>query len=65
MAGSDAADVGRQLLTDRIHQRLREDILHARLQPGETILEPELAAQFGVSKTPVREALRLLVQDGW
>jgi DNA-binding GntR family transcriptional regulator len=65
VAGSDAADVGRQLLTDRIHQRLREDILHARLQPGETILEPELAAQFGVSKTPVREALRLLVQDGW
>jgi DNA-binding GntR family transcriptional regulator len=39
--------------------------LHARLQPGQTILEPDLAARFGVSKTPVREALRLLVQDGW
>lgn len=65
MAGADDADGGRQLLTDRVYQRLREEILHARLQPGQTILEPDLAAQFGVSKTPVREALRLLVQDGW
>lgn len=55
----------KQNVTDRIHQRLRDDILHARLQPGQSIIEPELAAKFGVSKTPVREALRLLVQDGW
>ena len=56
---------GRTLLTERIHRRLREEILHARLKPGQTILEPELAVRFGFSKTPVREALRLLVQDGW
>ena len=55
----------KQPLTERIHQRLRDDILHARLQPGQTILEPDLAARFKVSKTPVREALRLLAQDGW
>lgn len=55
----------RQPLTERVHQRLRDDILHARLQPGQTILEAELAVRFGVSKTPVREALRLLAQDGW
>jgi len=48
-----------------VYDRLREDILRARLLPGTTILEPELATRFGVSKTPVREALRLLVQDGW
>jgi DNA-binding GntR family transcriptional regulator len=52
-------------LTERVYNRLREDILRARLLPGTTVLEPELAARFGVSKTPVREALRLLVQDGW
>ncbi len=52
-------------LTERVHARLRQEILTARLLPGATILEPELAARFGVSKTPVREALRLLVQDGW
>jgi DNA-binding GntR family transcriptional regulator len=64
-AGLDEAAESRQPVTERIHQRLRDDILHARLQPGQSILEPELAARFGVSKTPVREALRLLVQDGW
>jgi DNA-binding GntR family transcriptional regulator len=66
ISGSDeqAAD-GRTLLTERIHRRLREEILHARLKPGQPILEPELAVRFGFSKTPVREALRLLVQDGW
>jgi len=35
------------------------------LAPGEIVNEPELAARYGVSKTPVREALRLLVQAGW
>jgi GntR family transcriptional regulator, rspAB operon transcriptional repressor len=29
------------------------------------VVEPELSLHYGVSKTPVREALRLLVQDGW
>jgi GntR family transcriptional regulator, rspAB operon transcriptional repressor len=51
--------------TERIQTRLRNEILHAILKPGQIVLEPELAARFGVSKTPVREALRLLVQDGW
>lgn len=55
----------RQPLTERIHERLRDDILHGRLPPGQTILEQDLASRFGVSKTPVREALRLLAQDGW
>lgn len=52
-------------LTEQIYGRLHDDILRARLLPGQTVLESELAAHFGVSKTPVREALRLLVQDGW
>lgn len=56
---------GKQPLTELIHARLREEILRAHLMPGQTVLEPELAARFGVSKTPVREALRLLAQDGW
>lgn len=55
----------KQPLTEQIYGRLHDDILRARLLPGQTVLESELAAQFGVSKTPVREALRLLVQDGW
>jgi GntR family transcriptional regulator, rspAB operon transcriptional repressor len=55
----------KQPLTERVYQLLKSDILHARLLPGATVLEPELATRFEVSKTPVREALRLLAQDGW
>jgi DNA-binding GntR family transcriptional regulator len=63
-AGGSEAALG-QPLTEWVHARLRDEILHARLLPGTTVLEAELATRFGVSKTPVREALRLLVQDGW
>ena len=62
---TNAVEQPRQPLTERVHERLREDILQARLGPGQMISEVELAARFGVSKTPVREALRLLAQDGW
>jgi DNA-binding GntR family transcriptional regulator len=52
-------------LTDQIHERRREEILDATWRPGDLVLEAELAARYGVSKTPVREALRLLSQQGW
>lgn len=43
---------------------MKEEILSARLEPGALILELQLAKEFGVSRTPVREALRRLVLDG-
>jgi DNA-binding GntR family transcriptional regulator len=49
---------------DRIYRRLRQDILTLALKPGQLVVETDLARQFGVSKTPVREALALLGQDG-
>lgn len=52
-------------LTDGVYDQLKEDILRAIRKPGEVMLEGELAAQYAVSKTPVREALRLLAKDGW
>jgi len=52
-------------LTEQIHERMREEILSAQWKPGDLVLESELAARYGVSKTPVREALRLLSQQGW
>lgn len=50
-------------LTDRVYLAIKDDIANVRLQPGETIIEPVLAERFGVSKTPVREALRLLAHE--
>lgn len=52
-------------LNEQVYERVRDDILCVRLRPGELLLEPELARLYGVSKTPVREALRLLVHEGW
>jgi len=51
-------------LTEQTYEALRDDILHSRLPPGAPIAEAVLAEHFGVSKTPVREALRLLAHDG-
>src|SRR5690625_396617 len=52
-------------LTEQIYVQLRESIITAEWEQGSIVLEPELAEAYGVSKTPVREALRLLVQEGW
>jgi DNA-binding GntR family transcriptional regulator len=43
---------------------LGDDIIHARLAPGVRLDEQDLARRFGVSRTPVREALRQLVATG-
>ena len=51
-------------LRDQIAARLREAILAGDLHPGEPIVETAIAAQFGVSRAPVREAIRILEQEG-
>ncbi|MDP5226727.1 MULTISPECIES: GntR family transcriptional regulator [Arthrobacter] len=48
----------------RIAQALHESILRGELKPGERIRQEEIAAEFGASRLPVREALRLLAADG-
>ena len=65
---SSSADLARergQSLTDQVFIALKDDILRSQLRPGSVVIEGDLADRFGVSKTPIREALRLLVQDGW
>ncbi|MFJ4712524.1 GntR family transcriptional regulator [Streptomyces sp. NPDC088785] len=49
-----------QFVLDDIKHR----ILTGRLSPGQALVEADLAAQFGVSKTPVREALKTLAGTG-
>ena len=50
--------------TQQVYAALRDDIVRTRLAPGDLVIEPELAARFGTSKTPVREALQILVVEG-
>ena len=44
-------------------QNLREDIVSLRLKPGDPISEKEVAARYGVSRTPVREAIQRLADE--
>lgn len=46
-------------------QRLRQLIICEELQPGDRLVESEIADRLQVSRTPVREALQRLVSDGW
>ena len=48
----------------RVIVRIREMILHGELAPGERVREVELANKLGVSRTPVRESLPILAQEG-
>ena len=48
----------------RLYDRLRADILTARLRPGETLSETRLAEQHGISRTPVREVFQRLAAEG-
>jgi DNA-binding GntR family transcriptional regulator len=51
-------------LTQRLVGRLEEEILSGALRPGERLVEEELSARFGTSRTPVREVLRTLEAKG-
>lgn len=51
-------------LSDKVFSTLEEEILTGVLQSGETVSENKLSARLGVSRTPIREALRRLEQEG-
>lgn len=51
-------------LRDIVFETLREAILEGKLTPGERVMEVQLAEQLGVSRTPVREAIRKLELEG-
>jgi len=50
-------------LSDRVYDALRQDILATRIQPGEKLSEAQLAARYGVSRAPIRDAFARLEQD--
>jgi DNA-binding GntR family transcriptional regulator len=45
-------------------ERLREEILSGRTDPGQRLVEEQLTRQLGISRAPLREAMRLLAQQG-
>lgn len=53
-----------QTIAEQVYQFLRSRILKQELEPGERLLEVGMCESLNVSRTPVREAFRLLQQDG-
>jgi DNA-binding GntR family transcriptional regulator len=61
---ADKAALERDLLRDRAYTTIRDAIVDGTLQPGERLRDQELTQWLGLSRTPVREALSRLEQDG-
>jgi len=57
-------EIDRRGLSDQVYQALKREILSGRLAPGERLSLEEFAQHFGVSVTPIRDALRLLAAEG-
>ena len=51
-------------LADEVVARLNEAILTGQLKPGEKVVEATLSRQMDVSRAPIREAIRMLVERG-
>ena len=50
-------------LADQVFEHLETDILSGKYQKGEILTESKLSLELGVSRTPIREALRRLEQE--
>jgi DNA-binding GntR family transcriptional regulator len=51
-------------ISDQIYDLLKKKILNSEIQPGERLMQEEVAEAFKASRTPVRQAFRLLEKDG-
>jgi len=59
-----SAATGPETLTDQAYRQIEEQIVTLQLKPGDVLSEQMLSATFGIGRTPVREALQRLAQEG-
>lgn len=59
------ASIQRGARPAHVYEHLRELIVRGRLAPGARVVEQDVAERMGMGRTPVREALQLLVQEGY
>lgn len=53
-----------KLVRNRVYEMVRRDIMNCSIMPGAELREADLATRFGVSKSPVRDAMQKLEQEG-
>ncbi len=61
---TDLEPIARRPLHDEVVARLRDAIIENRLAPNERLNERVLCDRYGISRTPLREALKVLAQEG-
>lgn len=61
---SGRSQIPRQVLPDELASRMRDMIIDGELRPGGRISTQRLCNRFGVSRTPLREALKVLASEG-
>ena len=54
----------KKMSSNDVYLALRDKIIHGDIIPGESVKEIELANEFGISRTPIREALKKLESRG-
>ena len=64
MAAPSRGGTGATTAHERAYARIRNAIFTGRLRPGQQLTEEDLAGQLSVSRTPVRQAMRLLADQG-
>lgn len=65
MANGEASTVERRTVAEDVYRSLKRDIIMLRHRPGASLTEQDLAATYGSSRVPVREACRRLQQEGF
>ena len=56
---------GKETLSERAYQQIKAALCKGEIAAGDILSESRLAAELGISRTPVREALRILASEGW
>src|SRR4051794_19404012 len=61
---ASAVSLAPRALYEEVAEQLRQRIFQRELQPGSWIDEVKIAQEFGISRTPLREALKVLAAEG-
>ncbi len=64
MAQNGYVNMSNQSRQDLAYRTIKERILNLAYRPGQPLVETDLAAELGISRTPIREALRRLENEG-
>ncbi|MGE4318198.1 MAG: GntR family transcriptional regulator [Deferribacterales bacterium] len=63
--GAKDINIDNTPLSEKIALTIRNNIIKGIIKPGERLVEPKLSEMLGISRTPIREALRLLEMEGF